>query len=89
MYINIHVGIEALSQKLSHCLVAQAKASLPYMKWELNSKTILIEKDLNFLGAEVPVGDLEKNQILMQMVSKFGQIVRRISEGMMMMMMFT
>jgi hypothetical protein len=51
------------------------------MKWELNSKTILIEKDLNFLGAEVPAGDLEKNHILMQMVSKFGQIVRKISEG--------
>jgi hypothetical protein len=51
------------------------------MKWELNSKTILIEKDLNFLGAEIPTGDFEKNHILMQMVSKFGQIVRKISEG--------
>jgi interferon-induced GTP-binding protein Mx1 len=74
-------GIEALSQKLSHCLVFQAKASLPYMKWELNSKSFLIEKDLNVLGAEVPVGDFEKNHILMQMVSRFGQIVRKISEG--------
>jgi interferon-induced GTP-binding protein Mx1 len=74
-------GIDALSMKLTHCLVAQAKAALPFMKWELNQKIVMMEKDLRLLGPEIPGNDLEKSNILMQLVFKFGQIIRRVSMG--------
>ena len=74
-------GINALSKKLTQCLVRQAKEALPGMKYELETRAAATDKELLDLGDDAPENDFGQRDLLLKLASRLGQVLRRISAG--------
>jgi hypothetical protein len=74
-------GIHSLCNRLTSIIVNRAMERAPFIKWLLRDKTRKIEEKLHSLGTELPSDDKERSKILIRVLSKFTQVLRKIGVG--------
>eukprot|EP01038_Epipyxis_sp_PR26KG_P012383 gene12383-16611_t len=74
-------GRRALLNKLTQIIVTKAVKNAPFIKSQLEEKLKVIDGKLNSLGSALPNDDIDRNKIVMKLITKFSQILRQLAAG--------